>query len=206
MFSPSTQNQRRPTARLYRLRDATPGAPQPVGLDALPRQLCAAFDQSRIDPGAHTTLESVRVALFAHTAAPSIWRESLCTALLAVPAARLLDCSAGPAALAGLLHRGGEVGGDNPWQERWLKSWRLPPATLAAIRSGRRFSEHRRMSREAIAVYVAQLLALEVLHPEFSAPGMAASLAAEFGISRESLDSIRQQFLSGRLHDIVIGR
>ena len=209
MFSPPMQNQRRPAARFYRPRGSNAALQRPAIIDALPRQLCAAIDQSRMSPPLIEALATLRTTLSSHAqshdsaarkASPALWREAVCTALLAVCVARLLDCSSNLAALAGLLHRVDEflapdgAGDEKQFREHLLQSWRLPAATAAAIRNWRRFGEGRRMSRESIAVYVAHLLANEFLHPEISSPGMAASVSAEFGISNDSLELIRQQF------------
>lgn len=154
----------------------------------------------------------------------NLWNESLATMLYATELARLVDQPTKTAGCAGLLHRAGEACAlraiaateaeallriDDPtrsdlcgrhhaeFSARLAQSWRLPEPVTSAITAWRRFGDASEFSRLAATVYFSHLLAVELLHPEFCAPGLVQTVSRELGVDRAHLDAIR-------LHDGTI--
>jgi hypothetical protein len=146
----------------------------------------------------------------------ALWRESMATAVFALKLAPLLGADAGSSAIAGLLHRLGDMltiraigvfeqaehqridatskaelcatyGVD--LLERVLRDWRVPPRAAATAAGWRRLREFPGAAAEATTVYLARLLAIEAISPEFCAPGLIELAAEEAGLDYQELRS-----------------
>lgn len=153
-----------------------------------------------------------------------LWDEALATMLYATELARLARIPATAAGCAGLLHRAGEMCAlravalaerdallrlDEPtrsdlctrhqvdFSQRLTREWRIPPMISTAMTSWRAFGRLDDLSKIAGVVYFSHLLAVELLHPEFCAPGLVGTVSRELGIETEHLQAMR-------LHDGTI--
>jgi hypothetical protein len=172
----------------------------------------------------HADLEAFAQAL---CAAPTrtaelrgIWNESLLTAAWALKLAPHLGADPRASAIAGLLHRLGDlltiralaraehtlgmsvdaavrqdlcIEHGVEQLERAVRAWGVPPRAAAMAAVWRRLREFPSAAAEATAVYLARLFALEWLHPQFSVPGLADSAALEAGISPAALAALRER-------------
>jgi hypothetical protein len=150
--------------------------------------------------------------------AKTLWREALATAAYASQLADIQSASIAAAACGGLLHRAGEafaIGSlaraensagvqlDAPsaqelissqgqeLAERIARDWKLSAPAAACMLGWRQFGEFSKVSGESAAVYFGHLLAVELLHPEFTAPGALDAAGAEFGLNVEALEWVR---------------
>jgi hypothetical protein len=148
----------------------------------------------------------------------SIWSESLMTGSWALKLAPHLGADPRASAIAGLLHRLGDLltiralahaeqvlnvsvdaavrqdlcsehGSEQ--LERAVRAWGVPPRAAAMAALWRRLREFPSAAAEATAVYLARLFAIESLQPQFAAPGLADSAALEAGISPAGLSALR---------------
>lgn len=153
-----------------------------------------------------------------------LWDEALATMLYATELARLARMPATAAGCAGLLHRAGEMCAlravalaerdallrlDEPtrsdlctrhqddFSQRLTGAWRIPPMIASAMTAWRAFGRLDDLSKLAGIVYFSHLLAVELLHPEFCAPGLVGTVSRELGIETEHLQAMR-------LHDGTI--
>ena len=205
--------------------DVSPPVPaKPFAFGHFLDRVSAGLDELPVDLLLASGLQEVRAALYhppAHRPqAELVWREAVATALFAARVARLTGLSASVAALAGLLHRAGEVLAlgviavaeksigatldsgsrarliqqtERAFSAALVRQWQLPAAVGAAVLGWRQMSEFGVITREAMAVYFGHLLAVETIHPEFCAPGLADSVGAGLGISAQTLLCLRQQ-------------
>ena len=148
----------------------------------------------------------------------ALWKECVATAAFALKLAPLLGADAQASAIAGLLHRLGDMltiraigafehaehqridasgkaelcathGGE--LLERVVRAWRVPPRAAATAAEWRRLREFPGAAAEATAVYLARLLAIEAISPEFCAPGLIELAAEEVGLEPARLAAIR---------------
>jgi hypothetical protein len=182
-------------------------APSPdLRLAALQRLLCAA-------PARSAELRS-------------LWSESVMTAAFAWRLAPALGGDAETAAIAGLLHRLGDmltiralatiehvehvrldsIGKSDLCAElgigvldRTLRAWGVPPRAAATAAEWRRLREFPDAAADATAVYLGRLLAVELISPQFCAPGMVDAAAAEAGLPAERLSALRADATIARL-------
>lgn len=204
--------------------DAVPA--RPAHLDALLGEISGLPDTLSRDEGRAVLAlrDTLYVAPGRQRECAGLWNESLATMLYAIALARLLDQPAKAAGCAGLLHRAGEVCAlraialaeaqallriDNPtradlcgrhhaqFSARLAQSWRLPQSVAAAMTGWRHFGRMEDLSPLSATVYFAHLLAVELLHPEFCAPGLVQTASRELGVAQAHLDAIR-------LHDGTI--
>jgi hypothetical protein len=171
--------------------------------------------------GERGTLYQLREALFAapggEAAMVSLWREALATAVFACAFATLRGLDAGGTAVAGVLHRAGEAGARRAlalaesasgieldararlqlcalhaqaFADELIRSWPLPPEVAVAINGWRRFGQFGAVSACA-AVYLAHLLAEELLNPDSLAPGVVEGAAAELGLDEAEIATLR---------------
>lgn len=188
--------------------------PRPHALDALEAHgLCSPSVDTRL------ALRTVREALCGAepgAAATQVWIESVAAGIYAESIAARVGFDPAAAGLAGLLHRGGELlclrelaaleaAGRLSAElravllsqhapsvlESLARGWALAPACGAAVIGWRRYGMHGRSAREAMAVYLANLLALQARHPGFCAPGTAESVARDLGVSADELAEVR---------------
>jgi len=176
-----------------------PGAASDLRLGTLARTLCVA-------PARTAELRA-------------LWKECMVTAAFALRLAPLLGADARASAIAGLLHRLGDMltihaigafehaehqrldghgkadlcavyGGE--LLERVVRAWAVPPLAAATAAEWRRLREFPGAAAEATAVYLARLLAIEAISPDFCAPGLIERAAEEVGLQPCSLDGIRE--------------
>ena len=178
------------------LRDG--GTPPDLRLASLARLLCAA-------PARSAELRA-------------LWNESLTTGAAALRLAPHLNADPGTSAIAGLLHRLGDIltiraigtiehaarvrldaasksdlctehGGE--LLESVVRAWGVPPRAAATAAEWRRLREFPGAAAEATAVYLGRLVAIEIVSPQFCAPGVVDRAAAEAGLPAEALSAVR---------------
>lgn len=181
-------------------------APPDLRLAALERLLCAA-------PARSAELRG-------------LWNESVMTAACAWRLAPDLAGDADTAAIAGLLHRLGDmltiralaaiehaahlrldsIGKADLCAElgvglldRTLRAWGVPARAAATAAEWRRLREFPDAAADATAVYLGRLLAVELISPQFCAPGMVDAAAAEAGIPAGRLSGLRADATIARL-------
>jgi len=148
----------------------------------------------------------------------SLWRESVITAAFACRLAPRVGADVGTSVIAGLLHRLGDmltirgiaaieqeahirldaagrsdlcaVHGEEQL-ERTVRAWRVPPRAAATAAEWRRLREFPDVARDAATVYLARLLAIELITPEFCAPGVVDLACEEAGLDAAALSAIR---------------
>jgi hypothetical protein len=189
------------------------------------------FDWSTFDPQdallGHAATPDLRLGTLARTlcVAPAraaelraLWKECVATAAYAIQLAPLLNADVTASAIAGLLHRLGDMltiraiatfehaerqrldgaskadlcaahGGE--LLDRVVRAWGVPPRAAATAAEWRRLREFPGAAAEATAVYLARLLAIEAISPEFCAPGLIDRAAEEVGLDAGKLDSVR---------------
>ncbi|MBK6597235.1 MAG: HDOD domain-containing protein [Proteobacteria bacterium] len=148
----------------------------------------------------------------------TLWRETVATALCSDRAARAIHADAAAVTAAALLHRVGEsltlaallrseaetgVILDAPSRatlvahhaaevaERVMRWWCIPAPIAAAALGWRRFGEFPTGPKNSAALYLGHLLAIEWLQPQICAPGIVASVAAEFGLEPATIAAAR---------------
>ena len=82
-----------------------------------------------------------------------------------------------------------ELGGEQ--LERVLREWGVPARAAATASEWRRMREFPSVAAEATAVYLARLFAIELLMPQFCAPGVLEHAAEEAGIDLSVLSRMR---------------
>jgi hypothetical protein len=172
--------------------------PIDLGLLALSRRLCTA-------PARSAELRA-------------LWNESVVTAAFALGVAPHLGADPKTSAVAGLLHRLGDMliiraiahieyssrvrldsaskaglcvehGGE--LLERVVRSWGVPPRAAATAAEWRRLREFPGAAADAAAVYLARLFALELVSPQFCAPGVVEHAMEELGLDAGKLAPVR---------------
>jgi hypothetical protein len=204
------------TAQLRDLLKTTPASP---------------FDWASFDPSAALRIEggSPDLRLQAMTrlmcTAPTrsaelraLWNECLMTAAYALRLAPHLGGDAYTSAIAGLLHRVGDLlalrglaivehassvrldGASKadlcaehaPEQlDRAVRAWGVPPRAAVAAAQWRRLREFPGTAADAATVHLARLLAIELLAPQFCAPGLVDHAAEEAGLPSQALSEVR---------------
>jgi HD-like signal output (HDOD) protein len=182
------------------------GASPDLRLTALQRQLCTC-------PARSAELRG-------------LWTESVITAAFAWRIAPALGGDPHTAAIAGLLHRLGDiltvraiatiehatqvrldaVGKSDLCAElgvglldRTLRAWGVPVRAAATAAEWRRLHDFRDAAADATAVHLGRLFALELLAPQFCAPGAVDAAALEAGFPAERLSGLRADDTIARL-------
>jgi hypothetical protein len=155
-----------------------------------------------------------------------LWIESVITAAFALRVAPDLGGHAETAAMAGLLHRLGDiltiralatvehesllrldsVGKSDLCAElgvglldRSLRAWGVPVRAAATAAEWRRLRGFPDAAADATAVYLGRLLAIELIAPQFCAPGAVDAAAAEVGLTAGRLSELRADATIARL-------
>jgi hypothetical protein len=155
-----------------------------------------------------------------------LWTESVITAAFAWRLAPDLGGDPNTAAIAGLLHRLGDmltirgiaaiehaaqvrldaVGKADLCAElgvglldRTLRAWGVPVRAAATAAEWRRLRDFPDAASDATAVWLGRSFALELISPQFCAPGAVDSAAAEAGIPAERLSALRGDATIARL-------
>jgi hypothetical protein len=148
----------------------------------------------------------------------ALWRESVITAAFALTLGPRLGGDASTSGVAGLLHRLGDMltlraiaeiehathlrldaagkaelcaTHGTEQLERVVRAWNVPARAAATAAEWRRLREFPAAAADAAAVYLARLLAIELISPEFCAPGMVERAAEELGLDPASLSALR---------------
>jgi hypothetical protein len=148
----------------------------------------------------------------------ALWRESVLTAAFARRLAPRMRGDARLSAIAGLLHRLGDMltiraigeieysahirldaasksdlcavhGGEQ--LERTVRAWGVPPRAAATAAEWRRLREFPAAAADAAAVYLARLFAIELIAPQFCVPGVVDASIEEAGLDAAALWDIR---------------
>ena len=155
-----------------------------------------------------------------------LWNESVITAAYAWRIAPDVGGDPQTAAIAGLLHRLGDiltiraiaaiehsaqvrldaVGKADLCAElgvglldRTLRAWDVPVRAAANAAEWRRLRDFPDAAADATAVYMGRLFALELISPQFCAPGAVRAAAIEAGMDEESLVRLRGDDAIARL-------
>lgn len=155
-----------------------------------------------------------------------LWNESVITAAYAWRIAPDVGGDPETAAIAGLLHRLGDiltiraiatiehsaqvrldaVGKADLCAElgvglldRTLRAWDVPVRAAATAAEWRRLRDFPDAAADATAVYLGRLFALELISPQFCAPGAVRAAAIEAGMDEESLVRLRGDDAIARL-------
>lgn len=155
-----------------------------------------------------------------------LWNECVITAAFAWRLAPDLRGDANTAAIAGLLHRLGDiltiraiaaiehaaqvrldaVGKADLCAElgvglldRTLRAWGVPVRAAATAAEWRRLRDFPDAAADATAVYLGRLFALELISPQFCAPGAVDAAAGESGITAERSSALRADAAMARL-------
>lgn len=155
-----------------------------------------------------------------------LWNESVITAAYAWRIAPDVGGDPQTAAIAGLLHRLGDiltiraiaaiehsaqvrldaVGKADLCAElgvglldRTLRAWDVPVRAAATAAEWRRLRDFPDAAADATAVYLGRLFALELISPQFCAPGAVRAAAIEAGMDEESLVRLRGDDAIARL-------
>jgi hypothetical protein len=174
------------------------GASPDLRLAAMQRQLCTS-------PARSAELRGM-------------WTESVITAAFAWRIAPELGGDARVAAVAGLLHRLGDIltvraiaGIEHAAQvridavgksdlcaelgvgllDRTLRAWGVPVRAAATAAEWRRLREFPDAAAEATAVFLGRLFATELVAPQFCAPGAVDAAAREAGLATGRLSGLR---------------
>ncbi len=174
------------------------GTPVDLRLQAMTRMLCTA----------PTRQQELR----------ALWKECVVTAAYAWRIAGQIRADQETSAIAGLLHRLGdiltlraiaeiehaagqrvdattkaslciELGGGQ--LERVVRLWGVPARAAATAAEWRRLREFPSAAADATSVYLARLFAIELLTPQFCAAGMLEHAAEEAGLDKVVLSQIR---------------
>jgi hypothetical protein len=148
----------------------------------------------------------------------ALWNECVVTAAYAYRLAPPLGADPDTSAIAGLLHRLGDIltiraiAGiehasrlrlDGPSKadlcaqygdeqlERVVRAWAVPPLAAATAAQWRRLREFPGAAAEATAVYLGRLFAIELVAPQFCAPGVIGHAAIELGVDASTLSTLR---------------
>jgi len=148
----------------------------------------------------------------------ALWNESVVTGAYALRIAPHLGADARTSAIAGMLHRLGDIltiraiaviehsarlrldatskaelcaehGGEQ--LERVVRAWNVPPRAAATAAEWRRLREFPGAAADATAVYLARLFALQLTAPQFCLPGVLEHAASELGVDAEVLSTLR---------------
>jgi len=149
----------------------------------------------------------------------ALWNECVITGAFALRLAPRIGGDPHASAMAGLLHRLGDlltiraigaveyalrirlegaskaelcVEHGNVQLERAVRAWQVPARAAATAAEWRRLSDFPGVAADATAVYLARLFALELISPEFCAPGVLEHAAEEAGVVPAALDDVRR--------------
>jgi len=152
----------------------------------------------------------------------ALWKECVVTAAFALQVAPHLGADANTSAIAGLLHRLGDLltiraigeiehasnvrldsvsktdlcaaHGDE-LLDRTVRAWGIPPRAAATAAGWRRLRDFPAAAADAAAVYLARLFAIELITPQFCAPGVIDCAIEEMGLDAASLELCREKVL-----------
>lgn len=148
----------------------------------------------------------------------AMWKECVVTAAFALRLAPRLGGDANTSGIAGLLHRLGDMltiraiaeiehashvrldaasksdlcaahGGE--LLERVVRAWSIPARAATTAAEWRRLRDFPGAAADAAAVYLARLFAIELLTPQFCAPGIVDCAVEEMGLDAASLAGLR---------------
>jgi len=184
-----------------------------IELDDLHDVRAAVFDlPPSIREETSELAESRRIELQA------LWREALSTMMYAAQLASIQGGSVSITAFAALMHRAGRALAtgalavaeveqntqlDPPSTADWLsrsgdsmfeslaRSWKLPEQVVGIVRTWQQYGEPAEHPQESSAVYFGHVLAMELLHPEWSLPAAIDAAAAELHLNAETLEWVR---------------
>ena len=150
----------------------------------------------------------------------ALWKECVVTAAFALQVAPHLGADANTSAIAGLLHRLGDIltiraigeiehashvrldsasktdlcaaHGDE-LLERTVRAWGIPPRAAATAAGWRRLREFPAAAADAAAVYLSRLFAIEQITPQFCAPGVIDCAIEEMGLDAASIERCRRR-------------
>jgi len=147
-----------------------------------------------------------------------LWNECVVTAAFAQQVAPHLGADPRSSTLAGLLHRLGDMLTIRAIAEiehaeqvrldsankaalcaehgvavldRVVRAWGVPARAAATAAEWRRLGEFPGVAADAAAVYLARLFALELIAPQFCAPGIVEHAMQEMGLEPDSLAAVR---------------
>jgi HD-like signal output (HDOD) protein len=147
-----------------------------------------------------------------------LWREAVAAGVFAVELAALESLDRTEAAEAALLHRAGEAWAlaalahaeaeartrldvpsraqllashEGTLASRLVRDWELPAPVGAAVLGWKRFGELGRLEDLSSIVYYAHLLAVELVHRDFAAPGLQEAMDEQLALDPVRLASIR---------------
>jgi hypothetical protein len=148
----------------------------------------------------------------------ALWNECVITAAFAQGVAPHLGADPRSSAIAGLLHRLGDmltiraiaeieyasrvrldsaskaglcVDHGVDLLDRVLRAWGVPARAASTAAEWRRLREFPGAAADAAAVYLARLFALELISPQFCAPGVVEHAIEELGLEPDSLSAVR---------------
>jgi hypothetical protein len=148
----------------------------------------------------------------------SMWNECVITAAFAWRLAPHLGSDADSCAIAGLLHRMGDlltlralgaveyatrlridaagkaelsVELGEQQLERVVRAWRIPPRAASTAAEWRRLRDFPAAAADATTVYLSRLLALELISPQFCAPGVLDHAVEEARVNPAVLSRVR---------------
>ena len=75
--------------------------------------------------------------------------------------------------------------------DRVVRAWGVPARAAATAAEWRRLREFPAVAADAATVYLARLFALELIAPQFCAPGIVEHAAEELGLDARVLSEIR---------------
>ena len=156
----------------------------------------------------------------------AMWKECVITAAFALQVAPRLGGDANTSAIAGLLHRLGDMltiraigeiehashvrldsasksdlcaahGGE--LLDRTVRAWGIPARAAATAAEWRRLRDFPGAAADAAAVYLARLFAIELIAPQFCAPGVIECAIEEMGLDCASLASMRSDASIARI-------
>jgi hypothetical protein len=156
----------------------------------------------------------------------AMWKECVITAAFALQLAPRLGGDANTSAIAGLLHRLGDMltiraiaevehashvrldsasktdlcavhGGE--LLERVVRAWGIPARAAATAAEWRRLRDFPGAAADAATVYLSRLFAIELIAPQFCAPGVIDCAMEEMGLDSASLASLRSDEAIARL-------
>ena len=162
----------------------------------------------------------------------AMWKECVVTAAFALQVAPRLGGDGNTSAIAGLLHRLGDMltiraiaeieyashvrldpaskadlcaahGGE--LLDRTVRAWGIPVRAAATAAEWRRLRDFPDAAADAAAVYLSRLIAIELIAPRFCAPGVIECAAEEMGLDAASLADLRGDVSIANLANVFPG-
>ena len=179
---------------------------------------CAALRGGAIDRSLDTLSRLLCTAPARSAELRNLWNECVVTAAFAQRVAPQLGADPRSSAIAGLLHRLGDmltiraiaeiehaegVRLDSSGKsalctehgvevlDRVVRAWGVPARAAATAAEWRRLGEFPGAAADAATVYLARLFALELIAPQFCAPGVIEHAMEEMGVEPDRLSAVR---------------